>query len=39
VLEGADEAELRLATEGDGLLHAPALLAHGREIVAAAGEK
>jgi hypothetical protein len=36
-LEGADEGELRVAAEGDGLLHAPALLPHGREIVAAAG--
>ena len=31
-LEGDDEAELRLAAEGDGLLQAPALLAHGHPL-------
>ena len=37
VLQRADEFELRLPAGGDGLLQCPALLAHGREIVAAAG--
>lgn len=37
VLQRADEFELRLPAGGDGLLQRPALLAHGREVVAAAG--
>lgn len=37
VLQGADEVELRLTAGGNGLLQCPALLAHDRKIVAAAG--